>query len=190
MWEGRYIRGCRKRHVILLEVLIAFALVVLCVLPMIYPQVYIFKSEKGFIEAVELDHVVNLLYADRLQKMYLNEVGWSEIEEEKPVPISDEMLREIGYKGDFPYKGQYQFSISRRKPPPPEDRLYLVQLNFVFSLKKPLSSKSDGEKTKPEELTYSYLIFIERRPKHVKEGETEEKGDKTDINDKSKDAKS
>lgn len=183
------LRVRRKRHVILLEVLIAFALVALCILPLIYPQVFIFKSEKGFIEAVELDHVVNLLYSDRLQKMYLNEIGWAEIEGEKPVPITEEMLREIGYKGEFPYKGQYQFSISKRKPPPPEDRLYLVQMNFAFAPKNSPSGKQDSEKTKHDELTYSYLIFIERRPKHVKEGETEEKGDQPAKDDKSKDAK-
>ena len=72
-------REVKKRYVSLLEVLIAFALIVLCVLPLIYPHVAMFKSQKAFIRKVELDHVVNLLYAKILEKLYMNSIPWQEL---------------------------------------------------------------------------------------------------------------
>lgn len=181
------IKAVNRRHALLLEVLIAFVLVVMCVLPMIYPQVYILRSEKRFIDAVELDHTVNLVYANRLQKMYLNEIGWSDIEGEKSAPVSEEILREAGFTGEFPYDGEYKFLIVKRKPPSPEDRLYLINLIFTFTPKNISISQSKDIQTKPEQLEYSYSIFVERRPKQVKDGESkEEKAD----SDQSKGAKS
>lgn len=173
----RMMKMCKKRHLILLEVIIAFALVALCVLPMIYPQVFILKSEREFVDTIELDHVVNLLYADRLQKLYLNEIGWDEIEEGKRSEIPEILLQEIAHKRDFPFKGSYEFHIEKRKPPQPEDRIYLVKLSFRFKPKKETkSSKADTESPskKIKELTYEYQIFIERRPKNTNSGQVKE----------------
>lgn len=167
----------KKRHLILLEVLIAFALVVLCVLPMIYPQVFILKSERQFVDTIELDHTVNLLYANILQKLYLNEIGWDDIQEHKRAEISDSMLREIGVEHDITFKGSYAFSIEKRKPPQPEDKLYLVNLTFYFTPKNERTkakTDSDMPSAKPKELKYEYQVFIERRPKRTKDGEVKE----------------
>lgn len=159
-----------KRPLILLEVLIAFALVVLCVLPLIYPQVFILKSEREFVDTIELDHAVNLLYGNRLQKLYLNEIDWDEIEEERHIPITNAMIKESEITKKLPYKGEYQFFIIKRKPPRPEDRLYLVRLIFSFtstSAKKTKTVNNEGQlSSEPvKKLTYGYDIFIERRPK-------------------------
>lgn len=168
-------KSSRKRHIVLLEVLIAFALVALCVLPMIYPLVYILKSEREFIETIELDHIVNLLYGNRLQKLYLNEIGWSDIEEHKPVEISSSMLQEIGYNRPLPFDGTYEFVIEKRKPPPPDDRLYLVKLIFSFNPKKAAKqSSTEYDVKKSKQFVYEYKIFIERRPKQTKNGEVKE----------------
>lgn len=172
---GIYYR-CTKRYLVLLEVIIAFALVALCVLPMIYPLVYILKSEREFIETIELDHIVNLLYGDTLQKLYLNQIGWSDIEEHKRFEITS-LLQDIGYKGSFPFEGSYEFIIEKRKPPPPEDRIYLVKLIYTFTPKKTGKkppADTDLEMQKPKTYIYEYKIFIERRPKHTKGGEVNE----------------
>lgn len=172
--EKLYSRAiCHKRPLVLLEVLIAFALVVLCVLPLIYPQVFILKSEREFIDTIELDYAVNLLYGNRLQKLYLNEIDWDEIEEERRIPITDAMMKESGITREFPFKGEYQFFIIKRKPPKPEDHLYLVRLIFSFtSPKKTKKVDKDGHVSdQSKKLTYAYDIFIERRPKKVKEEE-------------------
>lgn len=177
--QHHHIRLVQKRPLILLEVLIAFALVVLCVLPLIYPQVYILRSEREFVETIELDHAANLLYGNRLQKLYLNEIDWGEIEGEKPIPITEAMMSESGIKREFPYKGEYQFFIIKRKPPKPEDHLYLVRLIFSFtSTKKNKKLNKNGkESDESKKLTYAYDIFIEKRPKKIKEDEVKPDAD-------------
>lgn len=175
----------KKRPLTLMEVLIAFALVVMCLLPLIYPHVYILKSEREFVDTIELDHAVNLLYGNRLQKLYLNEIGWDQIEEEQRLPITEAMMKESGINREFPYNGEYQFSIIKRKPPKPDDTLYLVRLVFLFTsknkTKKVLDSKEASERAKT--LAYEYNLFIERRPKNIKEEEKKEeqkgKGEKS-----------
>ncbi|MBA3815555.1 MAG: hypothetical protein H0X29_03375 [Parachlamydiaceae bacterium] len=175
-YKSRAMAFCHKRPLILLEVIIAFSLVALCVLPLIYPQVYILKSEREFIDTIELDHTANLLYGNRLQKLYLNEIAWDEIEEERRIPITAEMMKESGVNREFPFKGEYQFFITKRKPPKPEDHLYLVKLIFSFtSTKKAKTVNNSGEiSTEPKKLTYAYDTFIERRPKKTKEDKDKE----------------
>ena len=78
---------CTRRHSLLLEVLISFAIIALCILPLLYPHVYILKSQQEMIRTVELDHVVNLIYASTLEKLYLNQIPWDTIESKKEIPI-------------------------------------------------------------------------------------------------------
>jgi hypothetical protein len=69
----------QRRHQSLLEVLIAFALIALCVLPLIYPHVAIYKAQNKFARKLELDHVVNLLYGKVLEKLYMNTIPWADL---------------------------------------------------------------------------------------------------------------
>lgn len=152
-----------KRHpAILLEVLIAFALIALCVLPMIYPHVYILRSEKKFIATVELDHYVNLLYADRLQKLYQNEIPWQDIENGKEMPIDSQLLEAVGYKGDLPFTGFYKFIKIVQKPKKEADRaVYIFQLEFIFVAKPGYFLEKDLKEKNPK-ITYTYKVAVER----------------------------
>lgn len=158
-------QAIRKSHMILLEILIALALVAFCALPLVYPQVYILKSERKFIDTVELDHFVNLLFANRLQKLYLNEIPWSTIESGRPQHIDENILNEMEYKEGLPFDGTYQFSIIKRKPREPAERtLFLVKLLFAFTPKK------SKEVDKEAKYVYEYEIFIERQQKQADGG--------------------
>src|SRR5690349_12587266 len=105
-----------KRPVVLLEVLIAFALVVLCALPLIYPHVFILKSEKAFVASIELDHAVNLLFANCLEKLYQNQIAWHQIESGKETTIESSLLEESGFNGYLPFNGTYKFVEEKHKP--------------------------------------------------------------------------
>lgn len=147
----------RKNHIMLLEILIAFALVVLALLPLIYPHVFILKSEKKFVQQVELDHAVNLLYAQIVQDLYENKIPWETLQSKTPIPVE--------FK-DLPYKGEYVFGIVNFKPkkdPPAPYSLYLYSLDFTFN---------DSHK-------YHYEIFVVRDLGEgaPKEEEEEEKSD-------------
>lgn len=151
-----------SRPIVLLEVLIAFALIALCILPLIYPHVFILRSERKFIATVELDHVVNLLYADRLQKLYQNEISWQEIEGGNPIAITPSMIESAGYAGDLPFTGTYRFVKILQKPKEPKDRsAYLFSLEFTFKAKPGqfLEKKSSGNESN---IIYKYQVPMER----------------------------
>lgn len=159
----------RRRPIVLLEILIAFALVALCILPLIYPHVFILRSEKRFISTVELDHFVNLLYADRLQRLYQNEIPWQDVENGKELPIDASILESMKYSGNLPFLGTYQFVDIRHKPRKPEDRtVYLFNLIFTF-LPKPgffLEKQAKTEEAiEREKIIYKYQVAVERRLK-------------------------
>lgn len=110
---------------------------------------------------VELDHLVNLLYADRLEKLYLNQIPWPEIQGGKELPIEESLLRQMGITGTIPYTGSYRFIEKRHKPPEAAEKtIYLFDLVFTFVEKKGFFPRKE-EKT----LTYTYNVMIERRQK-------------------------
>ena len=138
----------KKRHLLLLEVMIAIALIVICVIPLISPHLFVLKYQREFVDKVELDHLVNLLYADFSEKMYKNEISWDQIAGKQEHEIDEHLLRRVGYTKKLPFKGTYRFGEVKHKPKPPQDfSVYLVTLDFTFS---------------PEELKYHYEICVVR----------------------------
>lgn len=155
----------KRRPAILLEVLIAFTLIALCILPLIYPHVFILRSETKFGSTVQLDHYVNLLYADRLQKLYQNEIPWQDIENGNEIPIDSHLLEALGYKGDFPFTGYYKFFKEKQKPRKDAERnVYLLQLQFVFTAKPGVFLEKDLKDKNPKTV-YKYRLVVERLKK-------------------------
>jgi hypothetical protein len=149
-----------RRHFLLLEVLIAFALVALCALPLVYPHTAILKEQREFIRKVELDHVVNLLYANVMEKLYLNKISWSEIMQGS-FDITEETLKEIDYNKPFHYAGNYSFSQKKYKPKKQGGYSHnLFTLTFHF-LPKNLKNAEEN-KQKANKITYTYQVFIVR----------------------------
>jgi hypothetical protein len=147
------IRG--QRHVVLLEVLIAFILIVLCILPLIYPHVAIYRAEKQFIDTVKLDHDVNLLYGHILQKLHQNTIPFSDLENQVQRPVDNKLWEEAGIKEMPPFEGIYKFTIRNKKPLQPAPKMYLFYLDFTFVRK--------GAKENEDPLKYHYEIFVERK---------------------------
>lgn len=150
----------KRSPILLLEVMIAFVLVVLCALPLVAPHVYILQSEKQLISTVELDHQVSLLFANRLEKLYQNKLPWEDVVSGKVIEVDGSLLESIGYQGVLPFKGTYQFVKERVKQSsenqePAEKAVYLFKLLFTF-----VPTVGKGEK-KP--LRYEYQIAIERQ---------------------------
>jgi hypothetical protein len=151
----------QRRPVLLLEVLIAFALIALCALPLIYPHVFMLRSEKKYVAAVELDHYVNLLFVNTLQRLYQNEVPWSEIEGGKPVPIGEVAVQSVGYGENLPFEGTYQFEQKDKKIS--QDGTHAA---YVFNLIYRFKSKKGAFLEKGvEEYKYEYLVPVERKIK-------------------------
>lgn len=147
----------RKRMMLLLEAMIAFALVVLCALPLISPHVGMLKAQRKFVRKVDLDHAVNLLYASVLEQLYVNSLGWNEIFQAS-FPISKEELQPLGYEGSYNFN-EVPPRFKPRDPNAPY-ALYLVTLTFNF-LPVELSQAPDDVKQK-NTLKYRYEVFVVR----------------------------
>lgn len=146
-------RYSRRRHFLLLEVLISFALIALCVLPLISSHVSIYKLQRQFVDKIELDHVVNLIFGEIYGGLYRNEIPLATIIGPNEVNIEPEMLQRAGWDKPFPYKGNYKFDIVKYKPKKEEAfyKTYLFNLTLSFTPQNQVSNP----------ITYEYKIFIE-----------------------------
>lgn len=146
----------------LLETMIALALIVLCLFPLLAPHLALYKAERAFIRKIDLDHQVSLFYASILEKLYTNAIQWEELMQNQfPLPK----------EGFAQYEGSYNFN----EVPPhfkPKDvqapySLYLFTLTFNF-VPSELNQKSDEVK-KANTVKYQYQVFVvrDRRPQNA-----------------------
>ncbi len=147
----------RKHPFLLLEVLIAFAIVAVCILPLIWPHTYILRAQKEFLSEIALDHYVNTHFAEMTELLYKNEIPWEVIEEG----------RVVSFETGLPYKGTFSFEEIKHKPKEEKPYMfYLFNLNYSFTL------KNDPEAAP---LKYTYTLFIIRDlPAQLAEPEEEE----------------
>lgn len=142
----------KKRHFLLLEVMIALTIVIFAVLPLVYPHFYIYKEQKSFVNKLNLDLVMNHFKADIVQKLQRNEISFQDIEQGVKTNINFDAIQGITIK-NFPYSGQYYFVVLKNKKNE-NFGLYQIQLNAEVSLKE------NKENKKP--LQYEYLLFVAR----------------------------
>lgn len=142
-----------KRHAILLEVMIAFALVVLCALPLMYSQAYILNAEQDFVQKIKLDHAVNLLYADFYERLQRNEFPWESFVNKTVFPVDPSVLTTFNDGIPLPFTGSYHFEIKIHKPKKKNEPLTLNLLKLIFSFTSLNSSKTHN---------YEYWIFAIR----------------------------
>lgn len=107
----------KKRPMLLLEVIIALALVALCIIPLVVPYVAVIRQQQLATQTMELDHLVNLLYVDLLEKLYENQIPWETIEEGSQKMVDPQMLSRLKEETgkSFPFQVTYQFHTLREK---------------------------------------------------------------------------
>lgn len=149
-----------KRPFTLLEVLIAFSLVVLCVIPLIYPHSYIYKETKHFVNEIYLDRYVGALNADILHHLYQQQIPWEEIERSGPFPITDELLKRAQIQASFPWKGAYWFAVVREKNDK-EDQDHVYRMNLVFAFLPKGSTKELSQE--PPSRVYRFPFVLQRK---------------------------
>lgn len=144
----------QRRNFLLLEVLIAFFLVVFCIFPLITPHVAIYRDQIEFAEKIGLDHAVSELYALTIEQLQRNTIAWEAIIGGTKFPIPKNSLLSFGAQ-PLPYEGYFQFSESKHKPD--EEKPFMVYLfKLAFKLRK--AGKADSK-----EIEYIYDIFIPRQ---------------------------
>lgn len=152
---------CKKRHILLLEVLIAFAIIVLCIFPLIYPHAAMAKSQREFIKKIELDHAVSLLFGQIYQDLQRNKIEWNDIEGKRKFEITPDELRTLNHGKSLPYKGYYYFEEILHKPKrqiQTEATAYLFRL--IFKFQPQYESKTKKSKKSAKNFEYKYKVFI------------------------------
>jgi len=161
-------KSLNKRFVTLIEVLISFAIITMCILPLLYPHVFILKQQNEFTHKIELDHQVNLLYGEILSRLYTNEISWTDLLDSREVEINEELITQAGITGVVIYEGKYQFQVERKKNSEDLSKTaLLLNLNFHFFPKY--------DQTTNKTLNYKYQIFAYRDiTEEVQENESRE----------------
>ena len=141
----------RKHHQMLLEVLISLTLVLMCLLPLLQPHVVMIQNEKEFIREVQLDRVVNQLFANMLvDQFYGQRINWNMIAEKSNMTVDSSDVKALGYQGSY--------VIIHSQPQPEETALdetkafHLLQILYTF---KPVIA---GGKT----LQYTFDLFVQK----------------------------
>jgi len=149
--------------------MIAFAIVALCMLPLIVPNVWMITEEQSSIRDLEQERYANFIYAKIVEDLYKNQPSWSVLEQKQQSWTLPELPSEIPQ--DWPYTVQVLSEISGKKKNEGTGIDYhLLQLKILLQLLP--------DRKKVEE--YTYLLFIEKKssPKvnggEEKESESEE----------------
>lgn len=152
----------QKRYNLLLEVLIALAIVAVIAVPLVYPHVVLLREQQRFIKSTELDHVVNLFYADLVASLYNQEIPWNDMAQGHIAEIPDTTLRTLNGGKEVPYRGFYGIHIGYTKPKKPTDITYhLIELELVF-IPKSLPETASEQEMKEKAISYFYQIYAER----------------------------
>ncbi len=142
----------KKRHILLLEILIALAILTMCILPLLSPHATILNQQQRFLKKTTLDHVVSLLYVDVLEQLQKNIIPWQSIQEHAQIAIDGEMLKRVGFDRPFPFNGTFRFDEKPHEksgePSIKGDKntgwyVYKLVVTFVFT---PTDSKKEKEK--------------------------------------------
>lgn len=139
----------KLRHMLLLEVLIALSIVLLCILPLLQPHVVMIQSEKDFIREVQLDRVVNQLFADLLIKDFYNQkITWEEITSNRDVPINSESVKALLYNGKYKivHQAPADGAVNESRP----FHLLEIQYTFTHAVKR------------QDPLIYKFNLFVQR----------------------------
>lgn len=149
-----------KRPVVLLEVIIALALVALCALPLLAPQTDIIRAERRFLHQIEADRVAGVIYADIVQKMYGGSITWEEL-----LSSEERDVEGVLFPPGWPFKTTYHFETIKMKPDKTNPKYALFRILITM--------RADNMKT----LEFPYTIFVE------KEQQAEEKAETVEDND-------
>lgn len=141
----------KRKPFILLEILIAFVITLVALLPMIEPYLMMLKEEKAFLFEIEGDRLAKLTFLHIVQKLTENQISWEELLQcGKTYDIDFKEIADFAAPKGFPYKGSYSFQLRKAKPPKsPQYLLISVMITF-----KPIDQG--------KELSFNYELFVQK----------------------------
>lgn len=133
----------RRSAFLMLEVMIAFLLMALCLVPLLEPHYAMLKSDLAVIEESRLERIVQKLYANFLIKLYAGDILWSEVDHKDtgihPREISQAELDGLPYKGHYILRvalhkgGRGEYSKPSKNTPRDERLNHLLEITYTFA---------------------------------------------------------
>jgi hypothetical protein len=69
----------QKRSFVLLEIIIAFSLVGLCIVPLVRQPLKLYQNEMQFLEKMELERLADWTFTEIKERLLKNEIPWGEL---------------------------------------------------------------------------------------------------------------
>lgn len=169
-------RRLKRRHITLLEVLIALFIISMCAVPLLAPHFRMFIHQRRFVDKIELDRAVSLFYGQIVEKLHQNQISWRELTGGQVFLLSKEQIKELIGKS-LPFEGSYRFTVDKYKEAEKGGfSVYLIKLVMTFI----------SESTKEKPLVYSYNILVARQLDGAPSEEDEEEEKEKKEDDKAK----
>jgi hypothetical protein len=156
-----------------MEVMISFLLILFCLVPLLLPNIAMYREQNKFTESIKIDHVASLLYGHLLEQLHRRNIPFEMITQKQPVPIviAPEALTEAGIDPKtFPY--QITLTAQKEQIKGVKTGRYiaaLVKFTYVFSKK---SDMNDIKK-------FTYLTpIVKLKPPSEQSSEKEEPPEK------------
>lgn len=123
-----------RRNYLLLEVMIAFAILAIAAIPLIYPHLMILKEEKVLIEELNFDLAAKNLITGLIVDLYENNVPFNLIEDKGTLEVPVDKL--AGFPPGAIERAYFKFDDEQHKPhEPAKETLYNVDahLHLIYS---------------------------------------------------------
>lgn len=149
---------CSWRAFTLIEVLVAFALLTLCMVPLLYPHFSILKEETRVVQELELDRLSTLAYGTLLQDLYRGEWSFTAIQQGEWRALNRPFLQ------GRPFVAAGRVRVLKAKPVD-EPKQLLLECELVFMPKKRegmWSSESLEERIQGAKWRYRHVLYAER----------------------------
>lgn len=132
----------RRSAFLMLEVMIAFLLMALCLVPLLEPHYTMLQSDLTILEESKIERIVQKLYADFLIKIYNGDVLWSDVDHKDtgahPREISQEALEGLPYKVHYVLRvalhqgGRGEYSKPSKNTPRNERLNHYLEITYTF----------------------------------------------------------
>jgi hypothetical protein len=148
----------RKYSYLLLEILIGFSILSMCVLPLARNPYFFFQTELKSLEQIELCRLAEHHLADVMHKLYINEIPWekvSKLEESKSLisQVQENKKNELdnGLLSKVPF--QIHIWSIKKKVDKNNDEYHLVNIDVSF-----FPHWKKHNKKKPQVFSYKVLL--------------------------------
>ena len=151
-----------RRGFLLLEVMIAFGLLAISSIPLIYPHLMILKEERILIEELNFEMAAKNVIACIIVDLYENAVPFNLIETQGVLEVPKEKLLSGGFPEGTLERAYVTFEQKHKPKEPAAITLYNVDafLNITYSA-------STKERFRKEGAKYPFSFNVERVRPHV-----------------------